>query len=537
MQSVFLVGFMASGKSEVARVLSKRLNMPSVDLDRLIENNAGLTVAQIFAREGEEGFRLREAAALDSVCRGPASIVATGGGSPCFDDNLAKMRDAGWVIHLATGLSTALTRASSQNGVTRPLLRASAEQIEDLFRKRVPIYRRAHMSIATDTKSPATVADEIESAFACRENVPERYAEVTNIVAMRERSYPVIVEQGCLADLGEALCSRFPALTTVGLISDQRVYSIYGAAVERSLAAQGLTVVTAQVQPGEESKSVSVFDDLCRQMIAGGLDRKSAIVALGGGVVGDLAGFVAASLFRGIALVQVPTTLLAMTDSAIGGKTGINTALGKNLVGAFWQPAFVWADPSTLATLDARELRAAFGELVKYALLDDAIWPLVEDLAPTLAASPFEVSERLCALVRACADLKAAVVSEDERESGPRAILNMGHTVAHAIEAAAGYGVLLHGEAVALGLLAACRVSHRLGLCGPNLELQVSEILRSAGLDVNLQPWLTEEVLARTRVDKKRTGSSVRFIAVARPGDVRLQEIELDKLIGLLLRD
>jgi len=263
-------------------------------------------------------------------------------------------------------------------------------------------------------------------------------------------------------------------------------------------------------------------------------------VALGGGVVGDLAGFVAASLFRGIALVQVPTTLLAMTDSSIGGKTGVNSALGKNLIGAFWQPKLVWADPLTLSTLPKRERVAAFGELVKYALLDDAIWPLVVRCAQHIgdeSGQGFVVEDVLSELIRACAALKAAIVSADERESGLRATLNLGHTVAHAIESAAGYGSVLHGEAVALGLLATCRVSHALGYCSDELESQVSKILATAGLDVELEPWLRNEVLNRIGVDKKRTGSRVRFVVVSKPGDIRLHEIELAELISLLQKD
>lgn len=537
MPSIFLVGFMASGKSEVAQVLAERLNMPCLDLDSLIEEGAAMTVAAIFASEGEAGFRKREAEMLERVCRGPESVVATGGGSVCVSDNFAKMRAAGVVVHLATELDSALERAGKQAGPVRPLLQTSRAEIEDLFRKRAPIYRRANVTVSTATRSAASVAEDIELALASERSLPTGYSDDASVVALRERSYPVVVRRDCLAELGLALRSQLPELTRVGLISDSNVFALYGDTVQRSLDTQGIEIVCAQIAPGEGSKSIAAFSDLCEEMIAGGLDRKSAIIALGGGVVGDLAGFVAASLFRGIALVQVPTTLLAMTDSAIGGKTGINSAQGKNLIGAFWQPAFVWADPSTLTTLDPRELRAAFGELLKYALLDEAIWPRACALAPQFAGSSMAVSDELCSLVRACAGLKAAVVSEDERESGLRATLNLGHTVAHAIEAAAGYGRLLHGEAVAFGLLAACRVSHRLGLCGADLEEQVRVVLDAAGLDTDVSPWLTRDVLKHLSVDKKRTASSLRFIAVSSPGDVRLHKIELSELIALLLED
>jgi 3-dehydroquinate synthase len=536
MPSIFLIGFMASGKSQVARILAQQLNMPSVDLDTLIEEDAGQTVAQIFSAEGEAGFRKRESEALRAVCEGPASVIATGGGAPCQPGHLEQMKEAGVVVQLETELATALDRAGASPD-TRPLLNEPGADIEALYRRRAPVYRRAQLCVSTEEKTPNQVADSIRLALASTDSLPAAVAAEAAIVALGERSYPVVVQKDCLEGLGVAVRARLPKVSRVAIVSDDNVMPLYGQQVRDSLEAAGFTVVTATVAPGEESKEISVFSELCETLITEGLDRSSAIIALGGGVVGDLAGFVGASLFRGMPVVQVPTTLLAMTDSAIGGKTGINSKQGKNLLGAFWQPTLVWADPAVLQTLSQRERRAAFGELVKYALLDGALWPLVENLARLVCAEELESSEELAELVRACATLKAAIVSADERESGLRATLNLGHTVGHAIETHAGYGTILHGEAVALGLLATCRVSHRLGLCSEKLESQVAQVLRSAGLAAELDPWLRTEVLERMGVDKKRTGSKVRFIAVVEPGDVRRQDIELTELTGLLLAD
>jgi 3-dehydroquinate synthetase len=269
-------------------------------------------------------------------------------------------------------------------------------------------------------------------------------------------------------------------------------------------------------------------------MVEAGLDRTSAVVALGGGVVGDLAGFAAASLYRGIPCVQVPTTLVAMVDSAIGGKTGINLDAGKNLVGAFHQPRLVLADSDLLATLPVRERRAAFGEILKYALLDgEALYAEAEALAPALAAEVW--SADAAPVIRRSAAIKAAIVSADEREQGgERALLNLGHTVGHAIEAAAGYGTLLHGEAVALGLLAACRVSAGLGLGDRSLEDRVAATLTRAGLATDIDRWLRPEVLARAFVDKKRTGSRIKFIAIEAPGRPSIVSLELARLGEIL---
>jgi 3-dehydroquinate synthase len=536
MPSIFLIGFMAAGKSQVARSLSNQLKMPYVDLDTLIEEDAGQSVAQLFASEGESGFREREAKALRSTLGETEMIVATGGGTPCFSDNLQQMKDAGLVVHLATDLTSARHRAA-QSSQDRPLLQHSALAVETLYRARAPTYRRAQLSVSTEAKSAEEVATAIRQALDSAQALPEALKADAAVVALGTRSYPVVVEQGCLALVGAILRSKLPSVKRVAIVSDETVMPLYGKTVRASLETAGLEVVEVAVAAGEGSKEIGVFSKLCETLIGAGLDRSSAIVALGGGVVGDLAGYVAASLFRGIPVVQLPTTLLAMTDSAIGGKTGINTTQGKNLVGAFWQPAFVLADPNTLQTLSLRERRAAFGELVKYALLDAELWPLVERLAPQVCAQELQPSADITSLIRGCATLKAGIVSADERESGLRALLNLGHTVGHAIEVQAGYGQLLHGEAVALGLLAACRVSHRLGLCSQRLEAEVAGVLASAGLDTNLDSWLRSEVLDRMRVDKKRTGSNVRFIAVHKLGDVRQRDIELIELTRLLLAD
>ena len=277
------------------------------------------------------------------------------------------------------------------------------------------------------------------------------------------------------------------------------------------------------------------YQEILETLIAAGLDRHSAVVALGGGVVGDLAGFVAASLYRGVPVVQIPSTVVAMTDSAIGGKTGINSSLGKNLIGAFWQPSLTLADPELLATLAVRERRAAFGELVKYGLLHgEELFADVDAVASRLTADTAVIDDRVESVIRRCAAYKAAVVGADERERGLRAVLNLGHTLGHAIEAEAGYGRVLHGEAVGLGLIAACRVSAALGLCGATLESRVAASLARAGLQTDLDPWLRPEVLARLGVDKKRRGTSIRFVAVESPGRVQRVDIELAQITSIL---
>jgi shikimate kinase/3-dehydroquinate synthase len=292
--------------------------------------------------------------------------------------------------------------------------------------------------------------------------------------------------------------------------------------------------VWVDVAAGESSKSLAWYGNVCDELIGHGVDRGSAIVAIGGGVIGDLAGFVAATLFRGIPIVHVPTTIVAMTDSAIGGKTAIDVAAGKNLVGAFWQPRLVATHLGFLRTLPARERRAGFGELWKYAVLDGpALWSAIEALAPwAMAGDGTPPPPAAADVIRRAAAYKAWVVGQDELEQGgDRILLNLGHTVGHAIEAEHG---LLHGEAVALGLVAACHVSAALGLAPADLAGRVAAAVASTGLPSDPRPLLDDAVLARLAADKKRRGPTMRFVAVREVGSCETAAIPVTDLSKIL---
>jgi shikimate kinase / 3-dehydroquinate synthase len=532
MRSVFLIGFMAAGKTTAGRLLAERMAVPFVDLDNVIADIAGMPVAQIFASRGEEEFRQIEADALARILDRAPAVVATGGGTPCRGGALETMRRHGLVISLWVPLDVALARAGSSR--ERPLLSRPADQIAALYHEREPIYRQAHAVIATDWRDAGEVADECAELMSRAAVLDEGLLPESSIVALGERSYPIAVSRGGLARLGVlARAALGPACARAALVADATVDRLYGAAAASALAAADFATTRVPVPVGEPAKSIGAYAALCDALVGAGLDRSSAVIALGGGVVGDLAGFAAATLFRGVPLVQVPTTLVAMIDSAIGGKTGINLAAGKNLVGAFWQPRLVLADPDLLVSLPARERRAAFGELLKYALIDgEELYAAAEAMAPDLAREEWSgPPPQLGALIRRCVAIKAWIVSRDEREqSGERALLNLGHTVGHAIEAAAGYGEVLHGEAVALGLIAACRVSTALDLAPPSLETRVAATLARAGLPTELDSWLRHDVLERMSVDKKRSGSDIRFVALAGPGSARTVAIEIDRL-------
>jgi len=342
--------------------------------------------------------------------------------------------------------------------------------------------------------------------------------ERTVQVELGSRSYPIRIGAGLLEDLGAACRTLAPPDAAALLVTDDRVASHWAATARGSLEAAGRRCATVVIPAGEASKCGARLTELYDAALAAGLDRRSFMVALGGGVVGDLTGYAAATYLRGIALVQVPTTLLAMVDSSVGGKTGINLPQGKNLVGAFHQPARVLADLATLATLPDREYRAGLAEVIKYGVIYDADFfaRLERDIAALRAR---DETALLSAVARSC-EIKAAVVGQDEREGGLRAILNFGHTLAHAIEQAAGYGTYLHGEAVAIGMHYAARLSCRTrGFPAADAE-RLAGWLRRVELPLTAKGLSWETVRAAMAVDKKSAARAPRWALADRLGAV-----------------
>lgn len=339
-------------------------------------------------------------------------------------------------------------------------------------------------------------------------------------VQLGQRSYTIEIGTGNLRALGE-LTGRWCRLSHAVVITDQNVESQHAQQAAASLAEAGAEVDVLVIEAGEESKSVDSAALLWDQMLAVGIDRKTVVVAVGGGVVGDLAGFVAATFARGLALVQVPTTLLAQVDSSVGGKVGINLAGAKNMVGAFWQPAGVLVDTAVLATLPEREYRSGLAEVVKYGVILDAeFFAYLEKHASELDKRDAAVLERVIAR---CCRLKAEVVEADEREeTGRRAVLNYGHTFAHALETVSGYGQFLHGEAVAIGMLCASRLAERLGRVDRDFTMRQHKLLSALGLPVELPAIDRRALLAAMAHDKKVEHGRLRFVLPTRMGHVEL---------------
>jgi 3-dehydroquinate synthase len=353
------------------------------------------------------------------------------------------------------------------------------------------------------------------------------------LVDLGPRSYPVIVGAGLLGLVGP----RLAALGFRGraaLVTSERVGPLYAAPVERSLADAGFRPTVIRIPDGEEHKNVAWLAVIYDRLLEAGVDRGSPVIALGGGVIGDLTGFAAGTLLRGLPFVQVPTTLLAQVDSGLGGKTGVNHMRGKNLIGVFHQPRFVVADVDVLRTLPAREFAAGLAEVIKYGVIgDEMLFRRLEDGLPDVLAHGRDV---LIALVAACCRQKAAVVARDEREElGERAVLNFGHTVGHAVEALTEYRTLLHGEAVAIGMVAAARVSRALGHCDGGAVERIERLLRRAGLPTELPGDLTPAALALAmQSDKKAAGGRIRFVATEGIGRTRFVELTTTEIVNHL---
>jgi 3-dehydroquinate synthetase/shikimate kinase len=502
--ALVFVGFMGAGKTTAALAADER----ALDTDRLLEAELGESVAEFFAREGEAAFREREeAVALDALARADGGAVALGGGSLGSE----RVRDAlrgHTVVLLEVDPDTAWERCG-QDG-TRPLARDRRE-FGELHAQRASIYERVADAILPDS-APALVRQALPALRALAD-APAG----TRVVWAHSASgdYPVFAGPALLE------AGYFPVPGRRYVVSDSTVFPLHGRHVE-PLAGSVL------IEPGERSKSLASAEQVWRGLVQQGATRDDLVVGLGGGVVGDLAGFCAATYQRGMRIVHVPTSLVAQVDSAYGGKTGVDIPEAKNYVGAYHQPAAVLVDPATLLTLPPEELSAGYAEVVKTALIaGGALWDRVREGAGG-AAQPD--------VVLACARTKLAVVAEDERDEGRRQVLNLGHTVGHAIETAAGYGRYRHGEAVGLGLLAALRLSGR-----GELRDEVEALLRDHGLPIRLEgvePPAVLEALARDK--KRRADGPVPFVLVEAPGDVRpgaaVDEDDVEAAVRELLR-
>jgi shikimate kinase / 3-dehydroquinate synthase len=500
-RALLFIGFMGAGKSTALEV-ARDAGLETLETDDLIERELGEPIAAFFEREGEAAFREQEARVIVPLLeRADGQAIALGGGSVLN----AAVREA-MARHLVVWLQIEAEEAWGRAaGTDRPLAR-DHDKFVALMPEREPLYE----SLA-DAVVPSGDRERLDQAFPSILALGELPAATRMLWAPSESgSYPLFVGEDLLAT------GFWPLQSRRFCITDTVVGGLYGDRVE-PLAGR------VEVEPGEGAKTLGEAERVLRELTELGMTRSDHVVALGGGVVGDLAGFCAHTYQRGVPVVQVPTTLVAQVDSAIGGKTGVDLPEAKNYVGAFHQPAAVLADSATLQTLPDPEFAAGWVEVIKTALL--AGGPLWEGVRN---ARPEELRDQTW-VVFSCARYKSAVVAADERDSGRRAVLNLGHTVGHAIEAATGYGRYRHGEAVGLGLLAALRLSGT-----EDLRREVKGLLERAGLPVRLDPEVSiGDVLDAVERDKKRDAEGVRFVLLARPGEPREgQLVDRDRVRG-----
>lgn len=352
----------------------------------------------------------------------------------------------------------------------------------------------------------------------------ERKINVDLSRATQDRSYDIVIERGLLDSVGARLKSAGVDARRCAVITNPTVGALYLKRLVSSLVASGITPVIIKIPDGEKYKNLSEIGRVYDQMLRERLERSSPVIALGGGVIGDMTGFVASTYLRGVPFIQVPTTLLAQVDSSVGGKTGVNHELGKNLIGAFYQPKGVYIDPQLLSTLEDRELKAGIAEVVKYGVIwDESFLSFMEDNVKALLGLDSEAVAS--AIERSCL-IKAEVVGKDERESGLRAILNFGHTFGHAIEALTNYKEFRHGEAVSIGMVMAADLSAALGLVDEALARRIEKLLSAFGLPVHMPGGISmDELISALSLDKKVKDGRIRFILPERAGKVVLREV------------
>lgn len=496
--ALVLIGFMGAGKTTAARTLAAELGVPPLDSDRELEQELGEPLDQFFDREGEAAFRERERElVLRLLARPDARIVALGGGALASEEVRAALREHVAVL-LDVQVEDAWRRAS---GHGRPLAREQS-RFAELHRDRLSVYEAEARAIL-----PAAERDTPRRALPALHALTAPAADGLRMLWAESASgaYPVFFGRGLLA-------SGFfhPADGRRFVITDENVARLHRIAGD----------FTVEMPPGEEQKTLGRAEEVLRSLARAGASREDLVVALGGGVVGDLAGLCAAVYQRGVRCVQVPTTLVAQVDSAYGGKTGVDLPEGKNYVGAYHVPSAVLVDPGVLDTLPAAEAAAGYAEVVKTALIAGGrLWARVRDGGP--------VDDDV---LLGCIRTKLAVVAEDERDGGRRQVLNLGHTVAHAIESATAYSRYRHGEAVAIGLLCALRLSGR-----DALRAEVAELLAARGLPLAFEGASAEQVADLVERDKKKRGGRVPFVLVEAPGEVTPgHDVEREDLVAAI---
>jgi len=521
-RNLVLTGFMGTGKTRVGQEVALRLGRLFVDMDAEIEARAGKSIPSIFADDGEAAFRRMEAELCRELSGESGLVIATGGGALIDAGNRQAMMRQGTVICLSGDADEIQRRLFRNDAPDRPLLEVSdpLAEIVRLLAERQDAYAAIPWQVNTTHLSVDAVVEEVTGLAG----------SVTLQVSHPGGAYPIHIGDGLLRHVGGALraTGSVPG-DRVAVVSNPVVESLYGQQVRAALGAASYRPVSCIIPDGEQYKTLDTVAALYDQFLQGGLDRSSAVVSLGGGVTGDVAGFAAATFMRGVPFVQVPTTLLSMVDASVGGKVGVDLSQGKNLAGAFKHPVLVVIDPKVMATLPDEEVRSGMAEVIKHGVIGDPDLLLELESPPSTTRFDASVSQLARAL-----SVKIQVVEEDPFEQGRRAVLNLGHTVGHALERLSDFS-LRHGEAVAIGMVAAARISAEMGRAETSLPGRIEAVLAAWDLPVHCPPFDSEEICEAMSHDKKRRGASLRWILPHAIGHVEVADDVPDPVIFSVL--
>lgn len=499
---IFLYGPPGCGKSAQGRMLAQALDLPFHDLDEEIEQAGRMTIPELFAIQGEAAFRRLEQRTLMGLLTNTPGVVALGGGSLLDEASREKVEACGPVVCLNASIPVLIKRLST-SAVRRPLLKGNLEvKLRSLVERRHSHYASFPLQVSSDGFSLEESIWQVQIAL-------RRF----HLTGMGD-GCDVRLSSGSLSDLGQALHQRGLHAPVV-LVSDENVARLYSQVVLQSLSTTGLEAKLITFPAGEQHKTLTTLQSIWQGFLIAGLERTGTVIAMGGGVVSDLAGFAAATFMRGVDWAIVPTSLLAMADASIGGKTGVDLPQGKNLVGAYHCPRLVWVDPQVLNTLPEDEMRCGLAEVVKAAIIaDPQLFALCSQGLERLENHWLEVIARSMAV-------KIQLVQEDPFEHGRRAALNLGHSIGHALECVSGYQIS-HGKGVAIGLVAEAYLAERIGLAFEGLSERISAALSVLGLPVEIPAEISLGALIRAmQVDKKRRNGVLRFALPAAIGDVR----------------
>lgn len=523
---IVLIGFMGSGKTSVGRELSRRIGYPFIDTDDIIEDREGMPISLIFKEKGEPYFRQVERNVVQEVSRMRDVVIATGGGVIKNRDNVNDLRNRGILIWLKTEPNVILKRVMAEGG-KRPLLNVEEplEEIKRLLSEREPLYMQSDIAIDTSYITPGEAVDEITEALCLDTGIVN--------VELKERGYKILIGRGILKRLGIRLKEFRPSRAAI--ISNSTILPLYKDTLLTSLNESGIEPEIILIPDGEEFKDILWAYYIHGRLLKAKFDRDSILIAFGGGVIGDITGFVASTYMRGIRYVQVPTTLLAQVDSSVGGKTGVNHPLGKNMIGTFYQPSLVFTDIDTLKSLPEREFLSSMAEVIKYGVIRDRwLFSYITENREDI----LKFGDSLITIIKRSCEIKADVVSMDEREAGLRAILNFGHTIGHAIETATGYRRFLHGEAISIGMSAVSGIAIQMGMLSRNDADTIKRALEAYRLPIHLPDDIDiDGVMDAMEIDKKAMAGRLRFIIPESIGDVRIVEVKDKGIIKKALED